>query len=98
MALHFLQQMTTEWKDKYIEQIITLSTPWGGSVQSLQAISVGFDFGSSLIQNIKMKEVQSSCPSVVWLLPSEYFWKPNEVLVKTKNKNYTVRNMDEFFR
>lgn len=97
MILYFLQQMTTEWKEKYVEQIITLSSPWGGSVQALQAISVGFDFGAEVIQNAKMKQVQESCPSVVWLLPSEYFWKDTEVLVNTKTKNYTLKNIDEFF-
>lgn len=97
MLLYFLQQMSTEWKDTYIEQMITLSTPWGGSVQAIQAIAVGYDFGSSLIQNDKMRMVQESCPSVVWLLPSQYFWKPDEVLINTKTKNYTISDIEQFF-
>lgn len=28
MLLRFLQQMPAEWKDKYVEKVITLSTPW----------------------------------------------------------------------
>lgn len=97
MLLHFLQKMPTSWKDKYVEKIITLSTPWGGSMQAVQAISVGYDFGSSVIQNYQMKLVQQSCPSILWLLPSELFWKPDEILSTTKHKNYTVTNIDELF-
>lgn len=98
MLLEFLQRQSTEWKDKYVNEIITLSVPWGGSVQALQAISVGYDFGSSIIQNAKMKEVQETCPSVVWLGPSEYFWKSDEILAQTAAKNYTVSDIDEFYR
>lgn len=98
MLLHFLQQQTTEWKDKYVNQIVTLSVPWGGSVQSLQAISVGYDFGSKLVRNNNMKKVQESCPSVVWMGPSDYFWKPTEILARTNKKNYTIKNIDEFYR
>lgn len=97
MILYFLQQMTQEWKDQYVKQVITLSTPWGGSIQAIQAISVGYDFGATLIQNLKMKTVQETCPSVVWLMPTKYFWKPNEVLTTIKTKNYTLQNIDEFF-
>lgn len=97
MLLYFLQQMSTEWKDKYIEQMITISSPWGGAVQAFQALTVGYDFGSSFLQNDKMRMVQMSCPSVVWLLPSQYFWKPDEVLINTKKKNYTISNIEQFF-
>lgn len=96
MLLYFLQQMPQEWKDKYVKQIITLSTPWGGSIQAIQAISVGYDFGADLIQNDKMKQVQETCPSVVWLMPSKNFWKSNEVMVTMKGKNYTLENIDDF--
>lgn len=98
MLLQFLQRQSTEWKDKYVDKIITLSVPWGGAVQSLQAISIGYDFGSKVVQNLAMKEVQETCPSVVWIEPSEYFWKPDEVLARTSKKNYTVSNLNEFYR
>lgn len=98
MILQFLQQMTSEWKEMYVKQMITLSTPWGGSVQALQALSVGYDFHSSMISTYKMKEIQETCPSLVWLLPSPYFWKPNEVLVRATDKQYTVETLNEFFR
>ncbi len=98
MVQQFLQQMTTAWKDTYVQQIITLSAPWGGSVQSLQALSVGYDFRSTLLSNYKMKEVQETCPSLVWLLPSTFFWKSYEILIRTNDKEYTMDNMGDFFK
>lgn len=97
MILYFLQLQSQEWKDKYVKQVITLSVPWGGSIQAIQALSVGYDFGAELIQNIKMKSVQETCPSVVWLMPSKHFWKPDEVMVTMNRKNYTLQNIDQFF-
>lgn len=64
MILRFLQLMPQSWKDQYVQQVITLSAPWGGSVQALQSISVGYDFGATVLQNSKMKAVQETCPSV----------------------------------
>lgn len=98
MLLQYLQSKQPTWKDKYVKQVITLNTPWGGSAQSILAASVGYNFGSSLISNLKMREVQRSCPSVMWLMPSDIFWKPNEVLVQTNNKNYTVSNYEDLFK
>lgn len=97
MLLYFLQQMPQSWKDQYVNQVITLSVPWGGSIQAIQSISVGYDFGAKLLQNIKMNEVQKTCPSVVWLMPSETFWKPNEVLATINKTKYTLKNIDDFF-
>lgn len=98
MLLQYLQSKELTWKDKYIRQVITLNTPWGGSVQSILATAVGYNFGSSLINGLTMREVQRSCPSVMWLMPSDLFWKPDEVLVKTDHKNYTLSNFEELFK
>lgn len=97
MVLHFLQLMPPTWKAKYIRKVITMNTPWGGTVQSMEAVSLGYSFGSSVLDAGKMRIVQRSSPSVMWLMPSEHFWKPNEVLVSTDAKNYSRSNFEEFF-
>ncbi|XP_055306545.1 phospholipase A2 group XV-like, partial [Sitodiplosis mosellana] len=81
MLLYFLQEMPQEWKDVYVKRVIALSVPWSGSTNTLKALSVGYNFGINLVNSQKMKEVEETYPSVVWLLPSEYFWKENEVLI-----------------
>lgn len=97
LLLNFLQQMPQQWKDKNVKQFISLATPWGGSVKTIQALSIGYDFGVKLINSQKMKELQETYPSVVWLLPSKQFWKPDEVLVIMEKKNYTLVNIDQCF-
>lgn len=44
-----------------------------------------------------LKAEQITSPSLAWLLPSPYFWKPDEILVQTDTHNYTVANYESFF-
>lgn len=44
-----------------------------------------------------MRQEQITSPSLAWLLPSRLFWKPDEVLVQTERKNFTLGNLKEFF-
>lgn len=96
MLLNFLHNMPPRWKDKYVKRIITLATPWAGSVRAIQALSIGYNLGNSFINSQKMKEIEKTYPSIVWLIPSEKFWKSHDVIVSMNNKNYTTRNIEEF--
>lgn len=97
MLLYFLQEMPEEWKDMYVKQVIAISVPWGGSTNTIKALTVGYNMGMDIVDSQKMKEVQVGYPSVVWLLPSEYFWNESDVLAIVNEKNYTLRNIDQFF-
>lgn len=97
MLLQFLQKMSQEWKDKYVNRVISLAVPWGGTTLAFQAASIGYDLGISVFPNQKMMELQQTYPSIAWLMPSKYFWKPNEVLATMGGRNYTVENLDQFF-
>lgn len=99
MILQFLQQKSQIWKDKYVKQFISLSSPWGGSMVTIQALSIGYSFGEDkFVKNDKMKEAERTFPSIVWLLPTQNAWEPNDVLASTSKKSYTVRNIEEFLR
>lgn len=45
-----------------------------------------------------MRDEQISNPSLAWLLPSKLFWKPDEVFVEMKSRNYTMDQLEEFFK
>lgn len=45
-----------------------------------------------------MRQEQITNPSLAWLLPSPLFWKPDEVLVQTDKKNFTLTNLQSFFQ
>ncbi|KAH3772229.1 hypothetical protein DPMN_173567 [Dreissena polymorpha] len=36
--------------------------------------------------------------STAWLMPSDEFWKPDEVLVVSPARNYTVRDYKQLFK
>jgi lysophospholipase-3 len=41
MATYFLQQMSQEWKDKYIQSLMTLSGAYAGTFKSIKAYLMG---------------------------------------------------------
>lgn len=98
MLLHFLHLQTQEWKDKYIKKAISLNGVWGGTVQSIAALAVGYNFGSTVVRQDQMRDLQRSSPSLHWLLPHDGFWKKDEVLMSTRKKNYTVENYHDLFK
>jgi lysophospholipase-3 len=53
--------------------------------------------GSYVLRESVMRQEQITSPSLAWLLPSKLFWKPDEVLVQTDKKNFTVANLKDFF-
>lgn len=80
MLLHFLQKKPQQWKNKYVKQVITLAVPWGGSSVAVQAASIEYDLGFAALPNENMNQIQRTFPSIAWLMPSKYFWKPHEML------------------
>lgn len=97
MALVFLQKQTKEWKDKYIAQIISLAGAWAGSAKAIKVFAIGDDLGSFALSGSTLRAEQITSPSLAWLMPSPHFWKPDEVLATTHDKQYTMSNIKEFF-
>ncbi|XP_055596081.1 phospholipase A2 group XV-like [Uranotaenia lowii] len=98
MTLLFLQMQGQEWKDKYIRRIISLAGAWGGSAKALKCYAMGDDLGAFALSGKVMRAEQISNPSLAWLLPNHLFWKPNEVMVKTLSRVYTMDQLEEFFK
>lgn len=98
MSLLFLQQQPQSWKDKYISKIISLAGAWAGSAKAVKVFAIGDDLGSFALSGSVMRAEQITSPSLAWLLPSPHFWKTNEVLVSTPSKQYSMANLEEFFR
>ena len=96
MSLIFLQRQSQKWKDKYINSLITLASPWGGSVKALKVFAIGDDLGAYLLRESILKEQQITSPSLGWLLPSKLFWKEDEILVETQTRNYTFADIQQY--
>lgn len=97
LILYFLQQMPQSWKDQYVNQVISLSGAFGGSIKSMLAVSAGYDMGVKLLRSSKLKLVQRTFPSVAWMMPLDNFWQKDDVLAKIGLTKYTLQNIDEFF-
>ncbi|XP_046677557.1 LOW QUALITY PROTEIN: phosphatidylcholine-sterol acyltransferase-like [Homalodisca vitripennis] len=57
----------------------------------------GDDLGVYVLRESVLRNMQITAPSLAWLLPSSLFWKPDEVLVETHERNYTWSDMKDFF-
>lgn len=97
MSLVFLQRQSKDWKEKYIERVISLAGAWAGSAKAVKVFAIGDDLGSFALKGSTMKAEQITSPSLAWLMPSPHFWKPDEILVDTPTKQYTMSNLNEFF-
>lgn len=45
--LHFLKQQPQEWKDEFVQAVISLGAPWGGTVKSLAVLASGTNISSA---------------------------------------------------
>ncbi|KAL1512992.1 hypothetical protein ABEB36_002483 [Hypothenemus hampei] len=97
-SLYFLNLQSQSWKDKYVKNLISLGGAWGGSVKAIKVYAMGDDLGSFVLRPSIMRPQQISLPSTAFLLPSPLFWKPDEILVQTDKKNFTLSNLEEFFK
>lgn len=97
MTLVLLQQQSDSWKSKYIARIISLAGAWGGSAKAIKVYAIGDDLGSYALSGKVLRAEQITSPSLAWLLPSPLFWKPDEVIVRTKSREYTMAQLQEFF-
>lgn len=97
MALYFLNHMTNVWKSKYIRSFISLASPWGGAVKSVKLMISGDNLKVPIINPVNVRRQQRSMPSTAWLMPSEDFWKPDETLVVSPSRNYTVKDLKTLF-
>ncbi|XP_062552058.1 phospholipase A2 group XV-like [Armigeres subalbatus] len=98
MTLLFLQMQTQQWKDQYIRRVISLAGAWGGSVKTLKCFAVGDDLGAFALSGKVMRAEQITNPSLSWLMPNPLLWKPNEVMVRTLSRSYTMDQLKDFFQ
>lgn len=98
MTLLFLQLQPQAWKNKFIARVISLAGAWAGSAKAVKVFAIGDDLGSFALSGSVMRAEQITSPSLAWLLPSPHFWKDDEILVTTATKQYTLANLEEFFR
>lgn len=97
-ALHFLNQMTDEWKRENIKLFVPIGTPWGGTTVAFNIFAAGYDLGISAIDPKVIRAEQRSYETGAELLPHPSLWRPEDaVFLSTPQRNYTAQNYDHFF-
>ncbi|CAH8438989.1 unnamed protein product [Heterobilharzia americana] len=96
-SMYFLKRQTKDWKKKYVKGFISVSGPFGGSVEALYAEACGDNFGIPLRSTLAFREVERSFPAMAFLLPDPRLWPDDEKIIITANKNYSAFDMKEFF-
>ncbi|KAF6215000.1 hypothetical protein GE061_009748 [Apolygus lucorum] len=96
MTVLFFQMQTQEWKDKYIQGMVSLAGAFAGSIKALKVFVMGDNLGVYVLPTSVLKIMQITSPSLSWLMPNEEVWK-DKTLVATDTKNYSLSNIKEFF-
>ncbi|KYR01881.1 hypothetical protein DLAC_01903 [Tieghemostelium lacteum] len=97
VTLYFLNSMTYEWKEKYIEAFIPIAVPWGGAAKALRALTSGDTFGIPLISVERMKSLAQSSSGLLQLTPDDLIFDPDHVFIYTPTENYTISNLQLLF-
>jgi len=96
VTLGFLNNKTTEWKDKYIDWFIADSPVWSGSPTALYTLTSGYPLlgDKTGIGSWVVRELAQGTPSIFWLVPEaghdEFTYGEKDILVTTPSKNYSA--------
>jgi lysophospholipase-3 len=87
MLLYFMNKQSQEWKDKYVESIITLSGNFAGEVDNYHDIITGLP----VIEHVS-KSVYQTWDFYAWLLPNPRVYGGNRTIIYTSSRNYTAHD------
>jgi pimeloyl-ACP methyl ester carboxylesterase len=96
-ALYFLNQQPLSWRKQYIKSFVSISAPWGGTVQEMLTFASGYSEGIYLIDPLTLRAEQRSSETNMWLLPTpKVFGK--QPLVLTNTRLYTSHDLEDFLK
>nr|XP_018909704.1 PREDICTED: group XV phospholipase A2-like [Bemisia tabaci] len=95
---HFLTKQPPEWKDKYINLFVPISTPWLGSPLAVSGFIEGTNFDVPTFKKSVMRDLVRTFQSVALLLLSEEAYN-RTVIVEwpEQNKTYTAADYKQLF-
>lgn len=97
-SLYLLNQKSPQWKEIYVKRLITLGAPWDGSFKAISAMLFGDNLGIPLLDRQKLRVVQASYPSLMYLFPKEPTFNRSQTLIQAAKSNFTLTNLDDLFK
>ena len=84
MYIMLVEYCTQQWKEKYIDRLITVSAPFGGCSVSLKAVLSGYDKLPGTLKH-RYKKAFKSATGIVYTFPNEHSYAMHETLFEDKD-------------
>lgn len=100
VMLGFLQLMTQQWRDTYLEWFVASSPVWSGSSTALYSMAAGLSLtpNSSGVIDRAFRDFEVHLPSMMWLCPKSgtdnYTYPSDMPLILTSTKNYSAFDLE----
>ncbi|KAF3320436.1 lecithin-cholesterol acyltransferase-like 1 [Carex littledalei] len=96
-ALELLNRNSLSWRRQFVKHLVTLGTPWGGTVQQMLTFASGNALGVPIVNPLLVRGEQRSSESNQWLLPNPSLYGSRPLLISTfNNKTYSALDMPQF--
>lgn len=96
-VLELLHRSPPSWVQKYVRHFITLSAPWGGTVEEMLTLASGYTLGLPLVDPLIVRAEQRSSESNLWLLPNPIvFGSTRALVIAPGNVSYTAKDIPQF--
>jgi lysophospholipase-3 len=98
-ALQLLARAPLSWRLEHVKRLVTLSAPWGGSVQEMLTFASGNTLGVPFVNATLIRDEQRSSESNLWLLPTpKVFGNTTLVVSERHNRTYSAKNVTQFLQ
>ena len=101
-ALQLLARSPTAWRAANVARLVTLSAPWGGSVQEMLTFASGNTLGVPFVDASLIRDEQRTSESNLWLLPAPGVFGNTTLVVSRArgggDRSYSAKNMTQFLR
>lgn len=95
-ALQLLNRNKPSWRRKFVKHLITLSAPWGGTVDEMLTFASGNTLGVPLVNPLLVREEQRSSESNLWLMPNPKLFGREKPIVIAPNATYSAQDIPQF--
>lgn len=96
IAHDFLLHNSPQWRQKYVRRVISINTPYGGSLNSLKVLKHKEVFYPLTFRHIEMSFIRY-IGGVLWTLPNRFYMK-DKVIYKDDLIEYTAKDIEHVLK
>ncbi|VEL07343.1 unnamed protein product [Protopolystoma xenopodis] len=97
-SLYFLNKMSEEWRSQYIDSLILISVPLGGSFKLFKILVEGDNLDVPLLNPTNYRDLIKSFSSLHMMYPKSPPWKPSDVVMQFENShNLTLQDAEQIY-